>query len=105
VGGIVGGVHDFGDIELLSPDQAKPVSVASWATKTGEIAKDDWVAIVAIISRLPDAYVFIREIEHIECFGDPAIAVRIQFPNYFIYLVKTSPSAWKVAKTCYVFPN
>ena len=89
----------FPSIQFLAPEQAKRVTVDPKAVRTGDLSQDDWNAIVAIISRLPDLCDSDRMIVSVTCFGDPTIAVTIQlgYGCYMIQFVKTDETTWKVA--------
>ena len=90
---------EFPAIRFLSSDQARRVTVAPKAVRTGNISQDDWNAIVQMVSRLPDLSDNDRTIVTVTCFGDPTIAVTLQlgYRCYMITFVKTDQSTWKVA--------
>jgi hypothetical protein len=88
----------FPTVQLLPPEQARPVRNAPNASRIGNISQSDWNAIVEIISRLPGLTDSDRVIVDVSCFGEPTVAVRIQLGgSYFATLVKTDRTTWKLA--------
>ena len=90
---------EYPAIRYLPTEQARRVTVAPNAVRTGSISQADWHALLQLISRLPELSDNDRIIVSVMCFGDPTLAVEVQlgYGCYMISFVKTGQSTWRVA--------
>ncbi len=90
----------FPQIKFLPPDQARPVAAFPAARTHGKLSEQDWRAIVALLSRLPEDAMR-GELKILNVSAESmwqTVCVHIQIGgNHMVVFVKVNKTDWVVA--------